>query len=74
MLALTLHDSFGKVHILFFDLELSEVSRDVFALGRRFFSGGFAWEEVMIASSHDHFNRFGMLSCPHFMLEAIHWG
>lgn len=72
MLAFTLHDSFGEVHILFFDLKISEVGCDVFALGRRSFSWRLTGEEMMIASGHDPLNGLSMLSGPHFVLEAIH--
>ena len=72
MLALTLHDSFCQVHILFFDLELTKVSRDVFGLGRKAFSGRLAGKELVVRPSHDHFDGFGMLSGSHLVLETVH--
>jgi hypothetical protein len=72
VLAFALHDSFGEVHILFFDFELSEVGCDVFALGRRSFSWGLTGEEMMITAGHDHFDGLRVLSGSHFVLEAFH--
>jgi hypothetical protein len=72
MLAFTLHDSFGQVDILFFDLELAKVSRDVFGLRRKAFSGRLAGKELVVRPSHDNLDGFGMLGSSHLVLETFH--
>lgn len=56
MLTFALHDSFGEVEILFFDLKLSEVGCDILSLRRGSFSGAFRGNELVVGPGHDHFD------------------
>ena len=72
MLTFALHDSFGEVEILFFDLKLSEVGCDILSLRRGSFPGAFGGNELVVGPGHDHFDRLGMLCSSHLVLEALH--